>query len=131
MSYRKIASALYINPMSVFAAMRRHAQRGQHVDLRQFNGKNNPKQKITPELKLRLLDRKLLQEWSGLTLEQRCVLIEKDFNVKIATTTLCDFYRANGVRYLAVSYIYAQSLERGCDAVENFGLRLAKAIASG
>jgi hypothetical protein len=32
---------------------------------------------------------------------------------------------------LAVGYVYAQSLERGCDAVESFGLRLAKVIASG
>ena len=78
-----------------------------------------------------MLDRDLLQRWSGFNLSQRCRLLERDFGLKITPKSLQMFYRRNNVRHLAVGYIYAQALARSTAAVENFGVRLAKVIASG
>ena len=57
--------------------------------------------------------------------------MEQDFGLKITPKGLQLFYRRNNVRHLAVGYIYAQALARNTGAVENFGVRLAKVIASG
>jgi hypothetical protein len=64
--------------------LKRFNKRGKFIDNRVHNGKNNPRQKIGDDLRRRLLDRDLLQKWSGYNLEQRCMLIEKDYNVKLS-----------------------------------------------
>ena len=38
-----------VKPMTVFAALKRYADRGVHVDVRAYNGQKT-KRKITPEL---------------------------------------------------------------------------------
>ena len=60
MSFREIGSAMTVKPATVHAALKRYAQRGQHCDLREFNGRKNPRHKITAELSRKLLDRTLL-----------------------------------------------------------------------
>ena len=74
--------------------------------MRQFNGRNNPRHKISAQLQEQLLERNLLQSWSGLNLQQRCILIERDFGLKLSLKGLQKFYQRNGIRYLAVGYIY-------------------------
>ena len=106
LTFREIGRRLTLNPQSVFMALKRLRLRGSHVDQRQHNGRNNPSHKINEQLKQRLLDRDLLQQWSGLNLQQRCLLLERDFNLRISLKGLQKFYRRNGVRYLAVGYIY-------------------------
>jgi hypothetical protein len=95
------------------------------VDNRINNGRNNPRAKIGDDLRRQLLDRDLLQQSSGYNLQQRCILLEQDFGLKITMKGLQKFYRRNNVRYLAVGYIYAQALSRNSSAVETFGMRLA------
>ncbi len=89
MSYSKIAKAMTLHVSSIFRALKRYAERGKHIDNRTFNDwKDNPKRKITPELRQRMLDRDLLQTWSGYNLQQRCVLLERDFDLKITPKSL-------------------------------------------
>ena len=57
-----------IKPATVHAALKRYAARGEHCDMRQFNGRSNPQRKISNELKEQLLNRTLLQQWSGFNL---------------------------------------------------------------
>ena len=64
-------------------------------------------------------------------MQQRCILIEKDFGLKLSLKGLQQFYERNGVRYLAVGYIYSQAIRRSTEAVEAFAMRLAKTIAEG
>jgi hypothetical protein len=66
-----------------------------------------------------------------LNLEQRCLLIQRDFHLKLSLKGLYNFYKRNNVRYLTVSYIYQQAVARNPAAVENFAVALAKVIASG
>jgi hypothetical protein len=73
-----------MKPETVFQALKRYNKRGEFIDNRINNGRNNPRQKIGDELRRRLLDRNLLQQWSGYNLEQRCILIEQDFGVKLS-----------------------------------------------
>jgi hypothetical protein len=54
-----------------------------------------------------MLDRNLLQQWSGFNLQQRCILLEEEFGLKISQKGLQSFYQRNNVAYLAVGYIYA------------------------
>ena len=83
-SYRQISEALTIRPQTIYMALKRYEARGALVDLRATNGRKNPRRKITPEIEAQLLDRRLLQEWSGLNLSQRCFLLERDFGLKIS-----------------------------------------------
>ena len=69
MTYRQIGHKLAVKHDTVFKAMKRFAERGVHSDERKHNGQNNPKKKINSELRDRLLDRNLLQRWSGLNLQ--------------------------------------------------------------
>ena len=132
MSYSKIAKAMTMHVSSIFYALKRYAARGKHIDNRTLNEwKNNPKRKITPELRRRMLDRGLLQTWSGYNLQQRCMLLERDFDLKITPKSLQQFYQRNNVRYLAVGYVYRQALARRPDAHQNFAVQLAKVILSG
>ena len=50
-----------IKPATVHAALKRYAARGEHCDMRQYNGRSNPQRKISNELKEQLLNRTLLQ----------------------------------------------------------------------
>ena len=77
------------------------------MDNRINNGRKNPRHKIGADLRLRMLDRNLLQQWSGFNLQQRCILLEEEFGLKISQKGLQSFYQRNNVAYLAVGYIYA------------------------
>ena len=69
-SLSQIGKALTMNPQTVWLALKKHKIRGEFVDRRIHNGReNNPKRKISAELKRQLLDRELLQQWSGYNLE--------------------------------------------------------------
>ena len=110
LSYVKIGKELTLKPETVYQALKRYLARGVFVDQRIFNGHDNPRHKISDDLRRRMLDRDLLQRWSGFNLSQRCRLLERDFDLKITPKSLQMFYRRNNVRYLAVGYIYAQAL---------------------
>ena len=69
MSYPQIGRELRVNSSTVFTAVKRYRERGVHFDNRAHNGQNNPRAKITPAMQSRMLDRSLLQEWSGLNLQ--------------------------------------------------------------
>jgi hypothetical protein len=60
MSYRQIGEFMTLKPMTVFAALKRYAERGAHFDYRIGNGHNNPRHKINAELGERMLNRDLL-----------------------------------------------------------------------
>ena len=68
-SYGKIGKILLLRPHTILTALRRYNQRGgELIDKRKFNGKNNPRRKISADLARRMLDRDLLQRWSGYNL---------------------------------------------------------------
>lgn len=73
-----------LKPETIYYALKRYNNRGEFVDNRIHNGRNNPRHKIGADLRRQLLDRDLLQKWSGYSLEQRCLLLEKDFGLKIS-----------------------------------------------
>ena len=111
-----------LKPESIFMALKRYNKRGVFVDNRIHNGRNNPRHKIGADLRRRMLDRNLLQRWSGYNLEQRCLLLDQEFGLKISQKGLQKFYVRNNVKYLAVGYIYAQALAKSSSAVETFGM---------
>ena len=132
LSYEKIGLLLRLEKTTVFQALKRYERRGQVLrDDRANNGQNNTRRKIFPDMAEKLLDRTLLQQWSGLNLQQRCVLIERDFNLKLSLMGLQMFYKRNGVKYLQVSYIYQQGLTRPVSAIEKFAVELAKKTRAG
>ena len=132
LSYRKIGKILTVRHDTVFRAYARYIVRGGvHRDERAGNGRNNPLHKIGPKLSKQLLDRNLLQEWNGLNLEQRCLMVRENFGVSLSQKGLQKFYIRNQVKYRAVGYLYSQSLARGTAAAESFAVKLAKVIQSG
>jgi IS30 family transposase len=106
-SFTHIAKQLYMRVNTVFYSYRKLLERGgYHIDGRMLNGQKSKTFKITKELKKVLLSHSLLQKWSGFTISQRLKLIEVDHNVVLGHTTLKDFYKKHGVKYLQVSYMY-------------------------
>ncbi len=114
LSYPVIAKQLTHKTMTVYTALRRYEARDLlHVDHRILNGQDNKRRKITAKLEEFLLSDKVLQKWSGLFISQRCMLLDLDHNVKIAESTLRQFYVKHHVKNLTVSYNYAQAMNRG------------------
>ena len=73
-SYDRIGRMMYCPATTVYAALRRYeGMQGDYVDRRKFNGRKNWKLKIVPRVQKYLLDPKVLQGWSNLCLQQRCV----------------------------------------------------------
>jgi hypothetical protein len=69
LSYEKIGLLLRLEKTTVFQALKRYERRGQVLrDDRANNGQNNTRRKIFPDMAEKLLDRTLLQQWSGLNL---------------------------------------------------------------
>ena len=60
LSYSKIGQAMTLKPETIYHALKRYNKRGEFVDNRIHNGRNNPKHKIGADLRRRLLDRDLL-----------------------------------------------------------------------
>ena len=68
LSYPKIGKTLTLKPATIHLALKRYLERGNTVDQRVHNGHNNPRHKIGDDLRRRMLDRDLLQRWSGYNL---------------------------------------------------------------
>lgn len=64
-------------------------------------------------------------------MQQRCLLIEQDFGLKLSLVGLFKFYKRNNIKYLSVSYIYQQGLARPVSAIEKYAVELAKKTRSG
>ncbi len=79
---------------------------GEFIDRRRYNGKNNGRLKIVPRISRHLLDPKVLQQWGFMGLQQRCLQLEKDFNVKIKPNTLRYFYVKHNVKNRVVGFRY-------------------------
>ena len=101
---------------TVFQALKRMRERdGHHIDARMLNGRKTAR-KITPKIAELLLSQRTLQNWSGLFISQRVMLLRNLHGVRIAVSTLKDFYKRHKVKYLRVSYQYyqAQAVPRSC-----------------
>ena len=57
-----------------------------------------------------LLCHTTLQEWSGMTLCQRCKQIKNQFGVTISPSALKRFYNRQGIKYLRTSFIFQQGM---------------------
>ncbi len=73
----------------------------------------------------------VLQKWSGLCLDQRCILLAREFNLPLTKKGLQLFYQKNNIRYLVVSYQYQQAALKDPAELESFVVELAKLTRSG
>ncbi len=106
-SFSQISRILLIPKPTVHKALRRFVLQNQRLeDRRVNNGRNNQWNKLTPEISTYLLSTAVLQRWSGLCLDQRCMLLDKEFNLKLTVPSLYQFYKKNNIRYLVASYQY-------------------------
>ena len=106
-SFQHIAEFLRLPVATTFTALRRYEQNGKQViDRRRFNGKNNGKRKITEAVSSYLLNRHFLQLYSGYCLQQRCLQLEIDMDVKITPSTLRTFYLQHDIKMRSVSFTY-------------------------
>jgi hypothetical protein len=88
-------------------ALKRFLQSGGDlIDRRRFNGRNNGRRKIVPRISKHLLDPKVLQNWGFMGLQQRCIQLEKDFDVSIKPNTLRDFYVKHNIKNRVVGFRY-------------------------
>jgi len=131
LSFGAIGKLLCRRKQTIHLAFKRYQERGCYIDMRDLNGRNNKRRKIDDAMQARLLDRELLQRWSGYTLGQRCMLLKRDFDLTLSEKGLEEFYKRNKVGYIAVGYIYCQALAKHPAAVEAFSMKLAKVIRSG
>ena len=65
---------------------------------------------LSPELQLRLVSEKLLQEWAALSLTQRTQVLLRSHNVKITRQTLSKFYRSHNIKLRAADQCYKNGL---------------------
>ena len=94
-----------------FYAIRAYQQRGHaFINKRLTNGRPHHTIKIKDQLTSFLLCHTTLQEWSGMTLCQRCKQIKNQFGVTISPSALKRFYNRQGIKYLRTSYIYQQGM---------------------
>ena len=111
---------------TVFHALKRMRERdGHHIDARMLNGRKTAR-KITPKIAELLLSQRTLQNWSGLFISQRVMLLRNLHGVRIAVSTLKDFYKRHKVKYLRVSYQYYQAQAVPPQLRYNFAARLAE-----
>ena len=114
---------------TTYTALRRYEQNGKQViDRRRFNGKNNGKRKITEAVSSYLLNRHFLQLYSGYCLQQRCLQLEIDMDVKITPSTLRTFYLQHDIKMRSVSFTYQQALRKSRSPILHFSLSLARMI---
>jgi transposase len=56
--------------------------------------------KVTPEIERALVSQKLLKEWCHYSLNQRAMMLEKMFGVKIGGDVIRQYYKKNGINYI-------------------------------
>ena len=111
MSYPEIAKRHRLPVSTCFYAVRAYLQRGlAFVNRRLTNGRPAHTIKIKEQLTGFLLTHSTLQEWSGMTLLQRCKQIRNQFGVTISPSALKRFYNRQGIKYLRTSYCYQQGM---------------------
>ena len=111
MSFPAIAKRHRLPVSTCFYAIRAYQQRGfAFINKRLTNGRPHHTIKIKEQLTSFLLCHTTLQEWSGMTLCQRCKQIKNQFGVTISPSALKRFYNRQGIKYLRTSYIYQQGM---------------------
>ena len=111
MSFPAIAKRHRLPVSTCFYAIRAYQQRGlAFINKRLNNGRPHHTIKIKEQLTSFLLCHTTLQEWSGMTLCQRCKQIKNQFGVTISPSALKRFYNRQGIKYLRTSYIYQQGM---------------------
>jgi transposase len=111
MSFPAIAKRHRLPVSTCFYAVRAYLQRGlAFVNRRLTNGRPAHTIKIKEQLTGFLLTHSTLQEWSGMTLLQRCKQIKNQFGVTISPSALKRFYNRQGIKYLRTSYCYQQGM---------------------
>lgn len=109
LTFNEISKALNIPLHTCYQALKRFKQsNGTYPNNRKLGAIKSAesRKKIKSPLRELLLSRDKLQEWSGLSLRQRCAKIEVLHNTKLTPATLSRFYQKNKVGYLTTSYIY-------------------------
>jgi len=116
-------------PMSVFNALKRWERDKTKLDYRADNGSHmKKKQKLQGRIQDYLLSKQTLDDWSGLGLETRCILLDSAKGIKVSWQVLRNFYIRHGVKYLFSNYAYQQSLAVKRSAILDFALELAQLI---
>ena len=107
MSFFAIAKRHRLPVLTCFYAVRAYQQQGLAFGNRRLaNGRPLHAIKIKEQLTRFLLTRLTLQEWSGMTLLQRCKQIRNQFGVTISPSALKRFINRQGIKYLRTSYCY-------------------------
>jgi transposase len=104
-TFRRISEITGIKLMTTLTIVRKWRLNGFQV------GTNKPHHRTrarwqTPEVVNYLTKIKTLTEWAHLSLEQRVILIEQKFGVKISFQTLSTFYKKHKVTYIKPQYTY-------------------------
>ena len=69
-SFKKIGLMMHVAPTTAYTAWKRFKKHNnKHLDLRKFNGRNNRRQKILPNISRYLLDPQVLQRWANFCLQ--------------------------------------------------------------
>ena len=111
MSFSAIAKRHRLPVSTCFYAIRAYQQRGlAFVNRRLTNTRPPHTFKIKEQLTRFLLTHSTLQEWSGMTLFQRCKQIRNQFEVTLSQSALKRFYNRQGIKYLRTSYCYQQGM---------------------
>ena len=128
-SFKKIGQLLRCPPNTAYVTLKRYLQNdGQLIDKRRYNGRNSGRLKIVPRISRHLLDPKVLQQWGFMGLQQRCLQIERDFDVKIKPNTLREFYVKHNVKNRVVGFRYQQAQNRSEKPLMTFSLHLARLV---
>jgi transposase len=128
LSYKRISEVLLKPPMTVYYAIRHWNTYQAYVDWRKNNGSHVESKIALHKLQEFILDKKTLIEWSGYGLQDRCLLLEKKYDVQINWQALRRFYQKNNVRYLVSNYAYQQALKVDRNLILDFALELAQLI---
>jgi transposase len=104
MSFPAIAKRYRLPVSACLFAIRVYQQKAlAFINKRLTNDRPQQTIKIKEQLMSFLICHTTLQEWSGMTLCQRCKQIRNQFGVTISPSALKRFYNRQGIKYLRTS----------------------------
>ena len=113
--------------MTCHQALKQYLRRGRHfVSGRAHNSCPDRCKKLAP-LKDTLLARDTLQQWSGLTLQQRVAKIMQDYGLQVSVQALFQFYKRHKVKFYASSTAYHAAFhKKHVEQRKQFAVQLAQ-----
>ena len=111
MTFKAISDITKVHPSAVNNVCRRWVANGYQI-INKNKLRTNKHTKITPDIAAFMVNPKTLSDWAPYSLQQRALLIEQKFGVKVHLSTLADVYKKHKVSYCQPQYAYCRKMEK-------------------